>query len=158
MDKLPRVPPTAQVDDTGSWASSPQVRASMLGNKSRDTRPEKALRSAIHALGLRYRVGARPLPELRRTADVVFRSERIAVFLDGCFWHGCPEHSSAATSNSEYWARKITLNTLRDRNTDEQLLNAGWSVIRVWEHENPATAARRVETLVKAARNNPART
>ena len=152
-DRLPRVPSTARVDETGSWASTPQVRASMLGNKSRDTRPEKALRSAVHALGLRYRVAVRPLPNLRRTADLVFSREHVAVFLDGCFWHGCPEHHSETDSNSEYWKRKIELNQLRDRDTDERLINAGWVVIRIWEHEKSENAARRVEAAVRLARS-----
>jgi DNA mismatch endonuclease (patch repair protein) len=124
----------------------------MLGNKSRDTRPERALRSAVHALGLRYRVAARPLPGLRRTADLVFRRERVAVFLDGCYWHGCPEHHSVSGPNSEYWARKIDLNRQRDRDTDERLTQAGWVVLRVWEHEPPDLAARQVECAVRAAR------
>ena len=153
-ERLPRVPPTARVDESGSWASTPHVRASMLGNKSRDTLPEKALRSAVHALGLRYRVGARPLPSLRRTADLVFRRERVAVFLDGCFWHGCPEHHSVAGSNSEYWARKVALNQRRDRDTDEQLVTAGWVVVRVWEHESPLEAAHRVQAVIATARGD----
>jgi DNA mismatch endonuclease (patch repair protein) len=73
-----------------SWASSDGVRASMRANRGRDTNPEVALRSAVHALGLRYRVAWRPIKGLRRTADLVFPTERVAVFLDGCFWHGCP--------------------------------------------------------------------
>jgi DNA mismatch endonuclease, patch repair protein len=148
---LPRVPNTARVGDGGSWASTPQVRSSMLGNKSRDTQPEKALRSAVHALGLRYRVSTRPLPDLRRTADLVFRRERIAVFLDGCFWHGCPEHGTTIRSNSEYWMRKIELNQLRDRDTDSKLESAGWQSVRVWEHEPPGQAARRVEAVVRSS-------
>lgn len=124
----------------------------MLGNKGRDTRPELALRSAVHARGLRYRVAVRPLPDLRRTADLVFPRERVAVFLDGCFWHGCPEHQSVSGSNSDYWARKIELNRRRDRDTSERLTDAGWLVIRVWEHESPDVAAHRVEDAVKAAR------
>lgn len=79
-----------------SWASSPGVRASMQSNKGRDTQPELALRSATHALGMRYRVSVRPLRELRRTADLVFAKAKVAVFLDGCFWHGCPDHLSMA--------------------------------------------------------------
>src|SRR6185312_14838678 len=75
-----------------SWASSEGVRASMQSNKGKDTKPEVALRSAVHALGLRYRVSTRPLKDLRRTADLVFTKARVAVFLDGCFWHGCPQH------------------------------------------------------------------
>jgi DNA mismatch endonuclease, patch repair protein len=126
----------------------------MLGNKSRDTRPERALRSAVHRLGLRYRVSARPLADMRRTADLVFPRERVAVFLDGCFWHGCPEHNSEIRSNSEYWQRKIELNQLRDRDTDSKLISAGWVVVRSWEHEPPLEAARKVEAAVRLARGN----
>ncbi|WP_345390603.1 hypothetical protein [Nonomuraea salmonea] len=78
----------------------------MKANRSRDTRPELALRRAVHALGLRYRVASRPLPELRRTADMVFTKAKVAIFMDGCFWHGCPEHHTSAVRNSDYWAQK----------------------------------------------------
>lgn len=151
-EPLPRVPTTARVDQTGSWASTPHVRASMLGNKSRDTRPERALRSAVHALGLRYRVSARPLPNLRRTADLVFPTERVAIFLDGCFWHGCPNHEASPRANSEYWNRKIELNRQRDVDTNTQLANAGWTVIRVWEHETAQSAAIRIQNEIRQAR------
>src|ERR1700722_10486115 len=79
----------------GSWASTPAIRRVMQGDKSRDTKPEIAVRSAVHALGMRYRVSARPLRDLRRTADLVFRNARVAVFVDGCFWHGCPRLESS---------------------------------------------------------------
>jgi DNA mismatch endonuclease, patch repair protein len=85
----------------GSWASTPAIRRVMQGNKSRDTKPEIAVRSAVHALGMRYRVSARPLRDLRRTADLVFRNARVAVFVDGCFWHGCPEHHARAQDERE---------------------------------------------------------
>ncbi|POX44525.1 very short patch repair endonuclease [Streptomyces sp. Ru72] len=119
----------------------------MQGNKGRDTKPELALRRAVHALGLRYRVSTRPLPHLRRTADLVFTRARIAVFLDGCFWHGCPEHHTVATSNADYWSSKVEANRRRDRETDRLLGEAGWSVLRVWEHEDPLAAAARVREL-----------
>lgn len=151
-EPLPRVPSTARVDETGSWASTPHVKASMLGNKSRDTLPEKELRSAVHALGLRYRVSIRPLPSLRRTADLVFPTEHVAVFLDGCFWHGCPEHASSPQANSDYWNRKIELNRQRDVDTNTKLADAGWVVIRVWEHEAPQSAAVRVQNAIRQAR------
>jgi DNA mismatch endonuclease (patch repair protein) len=120
----------------------------MQGNRSRDTRPELALRSAVHALGLRYRVSSRPLPETRRTADLVFRKTRVAVFLDGCFWHGCPEHYVKASANASYWAAKIVRNQERDRETDELLQVADWLSVRIWEHEDPAQAALRVLSIV----------
>lgn len=132
-----------------SWASSPAVRNVMRGNKGRDTKPELALRSAVHALGLRYRVGLRPVPQVRRTADLVFTKSRVAVFLDGCFWHGCPEHHRPAKVNSAFWTAKIAGNIARDGDTDSRLREAGWQVIRVWEHEAPADAAKRIREAVR---------
>jgi DNA mismatch endonuclease Vsr len=90
-----------------SWASSDAIRRTMLGCRRRDTRPEKVLRSAVHRLGLRFRVCIRPIPEVRRTADIVFTRVRLAVFLDGCFWHGCPEHYVQPKTNTGYWSEKI---------------------------------------------------
>jgi DNA mismatch endonuclease, patch repair protein len=139
----------ARSSKADSWASSPAVRNVMRANRGRDTKPELALRSAIHALGLRYRVGLRPIPEIRRTADIVFTKAKVAVFLDGCFWHGCPEHHRPAKKNSEFWTAKITGNITRDANTDACLRQAGWRVIRVWEHENPDDAAARIRILVR---------
>jgi DNA mismatch endonuclease (patch repair protein) len=137
---------------SASWASSPEARARMQSNKSRDTKPELALRSAVHALGLRYRVGAKPLAGLRRTADLVFPTAKVAVFLDGCFWHGCPEHHTVAAANAKFWADKVSGNRARDRDTDARLEAAGWASVRVWEHEDPREAAQRVEGVVRARR------
>jgi DNA mismatch endonuclease (patch repair protein) len=133
-------------------ASTPGVRKSMQANKSRDTGPELALRRAVHALGLRYRVSVRPLPGVRRTADLVFTRAKVAVFLDGCFWHGCPEHHTKSATNADYWADKIVKNHARDRDTDALLEAAGWVVVRVWEHEDPGEAALKVESVVRARR------
>jgi DNA mismatch endonuclease, patch repair protein len=138
---------------THSWASSPGSRAVMRANRGRDTRPELALRSAVHRLGLRYRVAARPLQGVRRTADLVFSKVRVAVFLDGCFWHGCPEHHRRATgATADFWAEKIEGNRRRDADTDLRLREAGWEVVRVWEHEDPAEAANRIAVTVRACR------
>lgn len=136
-------------EKASSWASSPAVRAVMRGNKGRDTKPELALRSAVHALGMRYRVGIRPLPQIRRTADLVFTRAKVAVFLDGCFWHGCPEHHRPAKRNAEFWKAKIEGNISRDVNTDTRLREEGWRVVRVWEHEDPAVAAHRIAMIVR---------
>ncbi|WP_281245651.1 very short patch repair endonuclease [Amycolatopsis marina] len=137
--------------ESGSWASSPASRAVMRANRGRDTRPERALRSAVHALGLRYRVAARPIKNVRRTADLVFPRAKVAVFLDGCFWHGCHEHHRPATgATSEFWKTKIEDNKRRDADTDQRLRAAGWDVIRVWEHEATDLAAHRVAEAVKA--------
>ena len=133
-----------------SWASSPEARARMQSNKSRDTKPELALRSAVHARGLRYRVSAKPLAGVRRTADLVFPRAKVAVFLDGCFWHGCPEHHTVASANAKFWADKVEANRKRDRDTDSRLTEAGWISVRIWEHEDVAEAARRVEEVVRA--------
>jgi DNA mismatch endonuclease (patch repair protein) len=120
----------------------------MQANKGRDTRPELALRSRVHALGLRYRVGVRPLPSIRRTADLVFTRARVAVFLDGCFWHGCPEHHRPAKINEDFWRHKIMRNCERDQETTRLLQDAGWAVLRFWEHEEPSLAAFTIHELV----------
>lgn len=122
----------------------------MQGNRGRDTKPELALRRILHSRGLRYFVNRRPLRSLRRTADLVFPGARVAVFVDGCFWHGCPEHHSLARTNSEYWAAKVIGNQTRDADTDERLREAGWLVVRVWEHVPPVDAADEVEQAVRA--------
>jgi DNA mismatch endonuclease (patch repair protein) len=124
----------------------------MRSNKGRDTSPELALRRAVHARGLRYFVSRRPLQELRRTADLVFPRARVAVFLDGCFWHGCPQHHTVAKRNADFWAEKVATNKRRDRETTARLEDAGWVVVRVWEHEDAVEAARRVEAAVQARR------
>ncbi|WP_412521200.1 very short patch repair endonuclease [Actinomadura madurae] len=122
----------------------------MKANRGRDTQPELALRRAVHALGLRYRVSVRPLPDVRRTADLVFTRAKVAVFLDGCFWHGCPDHHTKAATNAAYWADKVEKNRARDRETDALLKAAGWVTVRIWEHEDPREAALKVESIVRA--------
>ncbi|MBD3147552.1 very short patch repair endonuclease [Microbispora camponoti] len=140
---------------TESWASSEAVRKSMRSNKGRDTRPELALRRAVHALGLRYRVAIRPVKSVRRTADIVFTKAKVAVFLDGCFWHGCPLHHTVAVTNAGFWAEKVRRTRERDAETDQLLKEAGWRVLRVWEHEDPADAAKRVAILLGKAAKRP---
>lgn len=108
----------------------------MKGNRRRDTAPEMAVRRAVHALGLRYRVDVRPLDGLNRRADLVFSRARVAVFIDGCYWHGCPDHGTASRTNVEYWSAKIQRNRDRDRETDTLLASAGWIVLRFWEHDS----------------------
>jgi DNA mismatch endonuclease, patch repair protein len=128
--------------NSASWASSETVRAQMQRQKTRDTTPELAVRKLLHAAGLRYRVDAPPLPGMRRRADVVFGPSRIAVFVDGCFWHGCPDHGARPTvANHTYWSEKIARNKARDEDTDARLQEAGWLSIRVWEHEPPEAVA-----------------
>ncbi|WP_348529500.1 very short patch repair endonuclease [Nocardia brasiliensis] len=144
------LPPPAT--SSQSWASSRAVRSVMRGNRSRDTGPELALRAAVRAHGLGYRVDARPLPESRRRADIVFLGPKVAVFCDGCYWHGCPEHYRPARRNSEFWDQKIAGNMARDQETDRLLTDAGWDVIRIWEHEDPEPAARRIAEVVVGRR------
>ena len=120
----------------------------MRGNRNRDTRPEMAVRSAVHALGLRYRVAGRPIAGVRRTADLVFRRRRVAVFVDGCFWHGCPDHFRVPSTHVEYWTAKIERNRERDIETDALLAEAGWTAVRVWEHEDPRQGAERVREVL----------
>ncbi|HUY96349.1 MAG TPA: very short patch repair endonuclease [Verrucomicrobiae bacterium] len=138
--------------DGVSWASSPTVRRVMQGNRDRDTRSELALRSAAWRLGLRYRVAFTPVPGLRRKADLVFTRARVAVFADGCYWHGCPDHGHVPRTNAAYWAAKLGRNRTRDAEADRRLSEAGWLVLRVWEHEDPAAAAQRLAILVSARR------
>jgi DNA mismatch endonuclease (patch repair protein) len=123
----------------------------MRGNRKRDTRPELLLRRAVHRFGLRYRVATRPLPNRPWTADLVFRSARVAVFVDGCFWHGCPEHYGEPRTNTGYWAPKIARNRERDEVVTRELCEAGWTVVRIWEHEDVAVATERVVSTVTGA-------
>lgn len=135
---------TSQNRGRESWASSPGTRASMKSNRGRDTSPELIIRRRLHALGLRYRVSARPLRNVRRTADIVFTRAKVAVFVDGCFWHGCPEHYQSPARNGEFWLAKRVRNQERDVDTNEVLRAHGWRVLRFWEHEirsDPATVA-----------------
>jgi DNA mismatch endonuclease (patch repair protein) len=111
----------------------------MQANRHRDTTPELAVRRLLHADGFRYRVDIRPEPAIPRRADIVFTRRRVAVFIDGCFWHGCPEHGSRTFgTNADYWVAKISRNVARDLDTTQRLREQGWTVLRYWEHE-PAT-------------------
>jgi DNA mismatch endonuclease (patch repair protein) len=130
-------------------ASSPEALVRMVKQRRRDTKPEIAIRQLLFAQGFRYRVDA-ALPEMRRRADLLFRTARVAVFIDGCFWHGCPEHGTRPKSNAGWWAEKIDRNVQRDRDTDQRLVAGGWTVIRVWEHESPEAAACKVADAVRA--------
>lgn len=129
---------------------SPETRSRMQRQARAGTGPELALRRALHSRGLRYRVGMRPLAGLRRTGDVVFPRQKIVVFADGCFWHGCTEHRSTPKSNSEWWSRKIEANRRRDAETDRLFQQAGWFVFRVWEHDDAERAGDAIATAVRA--------
>ncbi|WP_267286778.1 very short patch repair endonuclease [Kitasatospora acidiphila] len=128
----------------------------MRGNKGKDTKPELRLRSLLHREGLRYRVSTRPVPTLRRTADIVFPKVKVAVFVDGCYWHGCAEHRTIPATNRDFWLQKIEGNRARDAETVRLLEEAGWKVLRVWEHVAVEDAARLVIELVKSARQSDA--
>ena len=141
----------------GSRASSSAVRAVMRANRGRDTGPELALRRSLHSRGLRYLVNAKPMGEGRATADVVFPRDQVAIFVDGCFWHGCPDHHRPATRNADFWREKIDTNRVRDTQTNEKLAAAGWIVVRVWEHDDPVQAAERIDHLIKELRTHPRR-
>lgn len=111
------------------------VRRHMETQPRSDTKPEIDLRRALHRRGLRYRVGM-PVPGApRRTIDIAFSKSRVAVFVDGCFWHGCPDHGVAPKNNSEWWSLKLMGNRQRDESTNALLSAAGWRVVRVWEHQ-----------------------
>lgn len=108
---------------------------------------ELRIRSALHRRGLRFRVHKRLLENQRRSVDIVFVSAKVACFIDGCFWHGCPSHGTWPKNNAEFWRQKILANRVRDRDTDRQLRKLGWLVVRVWEHEKDS--ATRIERLVR---------
>jgi len=118
-----------------SWASSPAVRLVMRANRKRDTKPEIALRSAIHRAGLRFRITQRVDVGAPVVVDILFRRAKVAVFVDGCYWHGCPLHGTSPRTNPGYWIPKIARNRERDIRIDDLLTRAGWLPIRVWEHE-----------------------
>jgi DNA mismatch endonuclease (patch repair protein) len=130
-----------------TWSDVPESRRRIMrANRRRDTAPERAVRSLLHARGLRYRVdfpirvaGSRPI-----RADIAFPRARIAVFIDGCFWHGCPDHGTMPVANAEYWGSKLAENKRRDARNTAALEGAGWRVVRAWTHEAPEAVADRV--------------
>ena len=138
------------------FTADPGRAANMRGNRRADTKPELALRAALFAMGYRYRKDLRlDLPARRVRPDIAFTSRRVAVFVDGCFWHACPEHGSKPKSNEWYWSPKLTRNVERDRAVDEALAAAGWTVIRLWEHVPIDEAVTTVVTALAAAGATP---
>lgn len=129
-------------------ASSEVVLRRMQRQRRRDTKPELAVRRAVHALGLRYRVDVAPIPG-RRRADMVFTRAKVAVYIDGCFWHGCPQHATEPKANREWWREKLGRNRERDADTDRLLTAAGWLPLRIWEHEVPELAAKAIADVVR---------
>ena len=128
--------------------SSPEARRRMQRVRQKNTSAESALRRALHARGLRYRIHVPVLTDPRRVADVAIRGLRVAVFVDGCFWHGCPVHATWPHENAEFWRAKIMANRARDLDTDARLRAGGWRVIRIWAHEPPDRAAARIAAIV----------
>jgi DNA mismatch endonuclease (patch repair protein) len=131
--------------------SSEAAGRRMKATRRRDTQAEMRLRHELWRLGLRYRVDAAPLANGRRRADILFPRAKVAVFVDGCFWHSCPDHRSWPAANRTWWQTKLLANQARDRSTDAELTGAGWSVVRVWEHEDPTTAAVKIAEAVDRA-------
>lgn len=146
-DRMPR--PVLDTDNA--------TRRRMSRQRRRDTEPERVLRSLLHRMGLRFRVHRRPVVGLRREADVVFGPARVAVFVDGCFWHRCPDHGTFPKANGGWWDTKLAANVARDQDTDRRLAEAGWTVVRVWEHEPPEEAAVRVADVVRRRRGHEGR-
>lgn len=132
----------------------PMTRKRMLATKGKNNRLELSIRRELHKRGLRYRLHQRLLEKSRRTVDVVFVRPRVAVFVDGCFWHGCQHHRSWPKNNGAWWASKIESNMARDRDIDARLNSLGWRVIRIWEHEKISDAVDRVVRAISAAEEN----
>ena len=130
--------------------SDKRTRSRMRRQSRRDTKPEILLRKALSRHGLRYRVDYAAVPSERSKADIAFPGIKLAIFVHGCFWHGCPEHHRPTKSNTKWWADKIAANRQRDQETASALQAASWTIVRVWEHEAPDIAAKRIASLVEA--------
>ena len=126
----------------------------MRGNRRRDTSPEMRVRRILHARGLRYRVDLPLTFDRRRRADITFTGAKVVVFIDGCFWHGCPDHYVEPRTHTGYWAPKIAANRARDADSTSRLAADGWTVLRFWEHEDPDMVAARVAAAVGGARRD----
>lgn len=137
--------------------SSDAARRRMRSTRRRDTAAELAIRGLLHARGLRFRVDVPVVPGLRRRADVLFKTARVAVYIDGCFWHSCPLHRTAPKANGRWWSEKLSENVRRDRDTDAVLDQLGWVVMRVWEHEDPDEAAGRIAAVVRGRSSSQGR-
>lgn len=129
----------------------------MQAQRTRDTAPEVALRRELHRRGFRFRIDRRIVPDQpRRRVDIVFGPAKVAVFVDGCFWHGCRQHNPRLPKVNEwYWPAKMARNRARDADSDDRLTAAGWLVVRVWEHEPLNQAADRVESALRPRRERP---
>lgn len=134
-------------------STAPFIVEKMRRQLRRDTPCEMLIRRRLHALGLRYRVDVRPERSVRRRADVVFSKQKIAVFIDGCFWHACPLHASWPKDNGDWWCQKLSRNRERDVETTQLLEACGWTVLRFWEHDDPKHAVRTIAATVRSGRN-----
>jgi DNA mismatch endonuclease, patch repair protein len=135
--------------------SSHEASLRLARVRQKDTDAELSLRKELHARRLRYRLHVPLLTKPRRVADIVFSSAKVAIFVDGCFWHGCPEHASWPKSNAQFWREKIEANRARDADTDQRLQALGWRVVRVWAHEGATKAAQRIEDVVRFVGSRP---
>lgn len=136
---------------------SKAVRNVMRANKGVDTGPELKLRSLVHKAGLRYAIDVRPEHEINRRADMVFRSAKVAVFVNGCFWHGCPKHYVLPKTNRRFWSEKVNRNRQRDRETKRLLRQRGWKVLTLWEHQDFSLPAAKIAREVRFRRKPLAR-
>lgn len=124
------------------------TRNVMRANKRSGTQPELRIRKLVHASGLRYRIDTKPEKDLNRRADIVFRQAKVAVFIHGCFWHGCPRHFKSPKTNKRFWETKIERNIQRDKETRNILRKRGWRVIEIWEHQSSESGARSIVRVV----------
>lgn len=122
----------------------------MRSNRGKDTKLEIRVRKALHARGLRYRLQQKVPGSNRRTMDIAFPRQRVAVFIDGCFWHGCPIHHTVSKTNSEFWSAKVERNRERDIETTRMLAEAGWTAVRLWEHQTTNEIVNRIVELVRS--------
>lgn len=131
--------------------SSHEASLRMARVRQKGTDAELSICKELHARGLRYRLHVPLLTKPRRVADIVFSGAKVAIFVDGCFWHGCSEHASWPKSNAQFWREKIETNRARDADTDRRLQTSGWRVVRIWSHESAGEAAERIKDIVRTA-------
>ncbi|WP_111765134.1 very short patch repair endonuclease [Nakamurella deserti] len=124
----------------------------MRAQRRRDTKLELSIRRQLHARGHRYRVDYRAEQSLRCRGDLVFTRRKVTIFVDGCFWHGCPLHATAPKNNASWWAEKLMANIARDARNTAALESLGWAVVRIWEHETVEHAVERLESVLDARR------
>ncbi|WP_419179660.1 very short patch repair endonuclease [Mycolicibacterium austroafricanum] len=144
-----------RASDPRPVASSISVSSRMSKQRRRDTEPELMVRRILFRRGIRYRVDAKPEPDIRCKADIVWRRLRLVVFIDGCFWHGCPVHATRPKANVDWWAQKLDGNIRRDRRIDAELAALGWTVMRFWEHEDPSLVADAICEQLTELRTRP---